>query len=89
MSTRTICERPLGGCQAQVEFVPSATSGKPMILDLAPNPDGNVVVRDGAAVVLTATRPALAGEPKRMPHQATCPKFKLQQDRRAQAKAPR
>lgn len=48
---------------------------KSMPLDATPNPDGNVVIRDGLAVVLTALEKAkpLDGQRRFLAHWASCP----------------
>lgn len=50
-----------------------------MPLDATPNPAGNVVIRDGLAVVLTldemANDPSV-GQRRFMPHWASCPNAK-------------
>lgn len=43
-----------------------------MPLNPDPDPHGNVVMRDGIAVVLTGTAELTAGTARYMPHAATC-----------------
>lgn len=66
-----------GSCHAAIDWVRTA-KGRPMPLDPGPNPDGNVVLVHGQAVVLSPAALALAKEqgddrPRYMPHWATCP----------------
>lgn len=66
--------RTCRGCHAPVAFVPSAVSRAIMVLDPEPSADGNIVVRDGVAVVLHKIdlfEPATA-EPRYLDHHATC-----------------
>ena len=62
-------------CNAPLEWATSAATGKTMPIDAEPSSDGNVIVRDGQAVVLN--REQLAVLPKDAPrfksHFATCP----------------
>jgi hypothetical protein len=66
-------------CGALVVFVPSAKSGKRMILDVEPDPIlGNVLVEDGKARVLgvkarIAARAQFPPPSLYVPHHATCP----------------
>ena len=60
-------------CEAEVLFVPSAKTGKPMILDAEPNPVGNVLIRAGVAAVISRQVVAREDEQRWMPHHATCP----------------
>ena len=61
-------------CNAPIEWTTSATTGKAMPIDAEPHPDGNIVLRDGQAVVLG--RAALEVQPADVPrfksHFATC-----------------
>ena len=62
-------------CGAPIRFVPTGKKrddGRPklMPLDLEPDPDGNVVIRSGLAVVVTEL--SLLPETTYMPHFATC-----------------
>lgn len=53
--------------------------GKAMCVDATPHPDGNVVIRDGLAVVLTLAELAedpSVGQRRFMTHWATCPNSK-------------
>lgn len=62
-------------CRAPIVWVTSSTTGRPVPLDAEPTADGNVVLRDGQAVVLgkagLAELPADA--PRFRSHFATCP----------------
>lgn len=51
------------------------TAGKPMPVDAVPDPAGNVSVEReaGRLVARVHTEPSLFGEPRHMPHHATCP----------------
>jgi hypothetical protein len=61
-------------CSASIIWI-RTPKGKAMPLDATPNPNGNVVIRDGLAVVLTldelANDPSV-GQRRFMPHWATC-----------------
>lgn len=62
-------------CDAEITWARTA-AGKAMPLDRLPDPNGNVVLRDGVAIVLGPLERAIAeeeGETLRMPHHATCP----------------
>jgi hypothetical protein len=62
-------------CQAPVLFVASATTGKLMILDAEPTPDGRLVIEDGKARVLKNADlfgPPPAGN-RYTDHHVTCP----------------
>lgn len=60
-------------CKARMMFVPTA-AGKTMPLDTDPVSDGNVVIEDGKAVVLTADMLCNAYTvPRYKSHFATCP----------------
>lgn len=64
-------------CDAIIVWV-RTVAGKAMPLDRDPDPNGNVVLRDGVAVVLGPLERAIAeeeGELLRMPHHATCPNW--------------
>ena len=68
----------MGACRSCGDEIRWArtVAGKAMPLDLEPNPNGNVVLRDGVAVVLGPLERTIAeeeGETLRMPHHATCP----------------
>lgn len=56
-------------CQAPIIWV-RTTAGRRMPLDAQPTAQGNVVLRDGVATVLSGPAPDGNG---RMPHHATCP----------------
>jgi hypothetical protein len=65
-------------CGARIFFAatpptPKKPAGSRMPLDPEPNPDGNVVLRDGYAHVLRKDEQPAAGEHRFMPHFATCP----------------
>lgn len=61
-------------CQAPIIWL-KTTNGRSMPLDVTPNPEGNVVIKDGLAVVLGGVEAAdpLIGERRFMPHWSTCP----------------
>lgn len=82
-----VCIKPDGGCKAPVMFVPSAATGSPMILDAAPDPAGNVLVRDGVAVAISLLVQPRDGEQRWMPHWATCTKWLAKKARDRAAKA--
>jgi hypothetical protein len=64
-------------CQAPVLFVPSATTGKLMILDAAAVPDGNTVIHEGKAYVVTGDIFDRVPDGLRFKsHWATCPDAK-------------
>lgn len=60
-------------CGASIRFVRTAANDKLIPLDPEPNPDGNVEIIDGNAVVHTG--PDLFGGQRFMPHHATCPNW--------------
>lgn len=60
-------------CQAEIEWVVSIKSGKPMPLDKEPRPDGNVVIRNSRAHVLSANNPTQPEELRYVSHFSTCP----------------
>lgn len=67
-----ICNRP--GCTAAIRWV-RTERGKSMPLDAKPNPDGNVLITDGVAVVANdalRTEALARGRDLWMPHWATC-----------------
>lgn len=61
-------------CGASIEFA-RTPADRLIPLDAIPDPDGNVVIRDGLAHVLGPMELLMlgAGEALRMPHHATCP----------------
>lgn len=60
-------------CGAAIEFATSAATGKTMPLDAEPVATGNIVLREGKAVVLKKTDPAPpADEPRFVSHYTTC-----------------
>lgn len=60
------------GCQAEIEWVTTAANGKPMPLDLEPNPNGNVEIGpDGRAIV--HNQEPMMPYVHRQSHWATCP----------------
>ena len=68
-------------CGAPMIFVASAATGRPMALDEAPSPLGNVAIVKGRAVVYRdAAAAVLAGHDPaklRTDHHATCPAASL------------
>ncbi len=48
---------PCSSCGAPIIWI-KTPKNKSMPLDATPNPDGNVVIREGLAVVLTALAPS-------------------------------
>jgi hypothetical protein len=73
-------DRKCKGCGAPVAFIESAVSRQLMILDPEPVPHGNIIVREGKAVVLKKCdlftpddEPVKLGEPRYLDHHATCP----------------
>ena len=58
-------------CRASIRWVTTAND-RLMPLDAEPNPDGNVEIHDGHAVVLEQLTIFNTGE-RWMPHFATCP----------------
>ncbi len=77
---------PCSSCKAPIIWI-KTPKGKSMPLDATPNPAGNVVIRDGLAVVLTldelANDPSV-GQRRFLPHWASCPS--AAQHRKAKAK---
>lgn len=65
---------PCSSCGAGILWI-KTPRGKSMPLDATPDPAGNVVIRDGLAVVLTASEKAkpLDGKRRFLAHWATCP----------------
>lgn len=62
-------------CGANIVWI-KTPKGKSMPLDATPNPEGNVVIRDGLAVVLTAAEKAVVpsvGPRRWLPHWVGCP----------------
>lgn len=64
----TVCR----ACGAEIRFVRTKAKARFMPLDPEPNPDGNVEIVDGLAIV--HAQPPLSGE-LYMPHHATCPNW--------------
>lgn len=64
-------------CRAPIRW--EVTShGKRIPLDIDPNPDGNVILREGVAIVLNPKlRAQLRQGTLYMPHHATCPGIPL------------
>lgn len=62
-------------CQAEIVWATSAKSGGPMPLNAVNVPSGNVVLREGKAVVLgkVALAELPAETPRFVSHHATCP----------------
>lgn len=59
-------------CSSKIIWI-RTPKGKAMPLDATPNPNGNVVIRDGLAVVLKLEELETATDRRRfMPHWATC-----------------
>lgn len=64
---------PCSSCGAEIIWI-KTPKGKSMPLDATPDPKGNVVIKDGLAVVLRLEQlgdPSL-GKRRFMPHWATC-----------------
>lgn len=62
-------------CGASVEWYPTE-SGKPLILNVAANPNGNVVLlvdESGSLYAKVVPNGEYPTKPRRMPHWATCP----------------
>lgn len=78
---------PCSSCGAALLWI-RTPKGKAMPLDATPDPHGNIVIRDGLAVVLKLEEmeqdPSL-GQRRFMPHWATCPY--AVQHRKAKAKS--
>ncbi len=65
-------------CGARIEWVKSALTGKPMPLDAAAVDDGNIVLREGRAVVFPLggheeAGVVKSGVPRFRSHFSTCP----------------
>lgn len=60
-------------CNAPVRFVPSATTGKLMILNADPDPRGRILVRAGKAHVMGGLFDTHHDELRYTDHHATCP----------------
>lgn len=58
-------------CGADIRWLRTA-AGKAMPVDAAPNPDGNVYLKDGLAHVLHKDEQQPANVALLMPHHATC-----------------
>jgi hypothetical protein len=58
-------------CGASIMWI-RTPKGKAMPLDATPNPDGNVVIRNGMAVVLKLPEMETEKGRRFMPHWATC-----------------
>jgi hypothetical protein len=59
-------------CSASILWI-RTPKGKAMPLDATPNPNGNVVIRDGLAVVLNLAELETTTERKWLAHWASCP----------------
>lgn len=77
MSHVSYCKGRKGipGCDARITWIKTAASGgtKNISLDYKPNPDGNIAIEGGLAVVLTDERKASYDGKIYMPHAAKCP----------------
>jgi hypothetical protein len=62
-------------CGAAIRFVFTAMGGR-MPLDLEPVDDGPVVLRGNTAYVIKRDEDVPKGEPRYVPHHATCPDAK-------------
>lgn len=66
-------------CDANIIWVTTAATGKPMPVDVEPHPDGNVLLTERigrsplAEVVAAGQDSLIPGEPLRRSHFATCP----------------
>lgn len=60
-----------GRCPAQIIWL-KTPNGKSMPLDAEPRPEGNVVIRDGLAVVLKLAEFATAEKRRFVAHWSTC-----------------
>jgi hypothetical protein len=88
------CRWPDGGCGAEVEFFPTGklkNDGKPVlqVLDAKYDPAGNILIRDGVAVVISLLVQPAEGEWRYVDHHATCPKWAAKVERERAAKAAR
>lgn len=68
-------------CSAPIIWIKTSATGKPMPLDRDPVPDGNVVIRDGLAVVLTAEESPDTTR-RFLSHFSTCPDGKAHRKRK-------
>lgn len=59
-------------CQAEVIWSTAVISGKPVILDKQPVPDGNCVIRNGKVHYLTVNNPVQPSELRYVSHFSTC-----------------
>ncbi len=68
---------PCSSCGAPLLWI-KTPKNKSMPLDATPHPEGNVVIRDGLAVVLTLAEmtDVAVGQRRFYPHWATCPNAK-------------
>ncbi len=66
---------PCSSCQKPIIWI-KTPKGKSMPLDATPNPAGNVVIRDGLAVVLKLDEFETEKGRRFMAHWATCPNAK-------------
>lgn len=73
--------KPCVSCGAQVIWVPTAASSRPMPLDAEPRGDGNVVMVMGTAHIVGRGAARVEGQVRYMPHHATCPQGKAWQGR--------
>jgi hypothetical protein len=62
-------------CSAEIRWVFTAMGGR-IPLDAEPVADGNIVLRGHTAHVIKADTVVPPGEPRYMPHHATCPDAK-------------
>lgn len=71
-------ESKCASCRAPVIWAESAKTGRNMILDAVPVPDGNTVIMDGKAHVITGElfEEVPADMPRYRTHWATCPQAK-------------
>jgi hypothetical protein len=78
LETDRVCQGE-HGCGAPMAWFKSEASRAPMPLDPDPVPDGNIVIRNGLAVVVgndLMAPTANEGEPRYKSHFATCPNAK-------------
>lgn len=59
-------------CRAPIRWL-KTPNGRSMPLDLRPDPEGNVIIENGLAVLSPARAMALSPEERFLPHWATCP----------------
>ena len=63
-------------CGADVLWATTVVTGKAIPLDADPVDDGNVVIRNGSAHVLSKNNPVRSDETRYRAHWATCPNAK-------------